>query len=125
MNKTTEHKYGLERKLHKVDATDQSVGRVATKVATLLMGKHKADYSPQTDCGDMVQVENMNKLKWTGNKLDSRVYQHHSGYPGGLKTKRIAEVYEKDPAEILRKTIYNMLPKNRLRAKMLKRIKFV
>lgn len=124
MNKETKHQYGLKKEVHKIDATDLSVGRLASQIAILLMGKNKVNYSPQTDCGDLVEIANADKLKWTGKKLEQREYIHYSGYPGGLKRKKVAEVFKQNPQEVVRKTVYNMLPKNRLRSKMIKRLKF-
>jgi large subunit ribosomal protein L13 len=125
MNKTTKHQYKFKRQVHRVDATGRSVGRVATEIAILLMGKNKPNYSPQTDCGDLVEAENVDKLIWTGNKLDNKKYYRHSDYPHGLKTKKVAEVFAQNPSQILERAVYNMLPKNHLRPKMMKRIKFI
>ncbi|MBI5621477.1 50S ribosomal protein L13 [Candidatus Falkowbacteria bacterium] len=125
MNRETKHKYNLPRTTKTVDAAGQSVGRLASTVAKILMGKDKADYSPQTDCGDCVEVKNVDKLRWTGNKLNSRLYRSHSRYPGNLKEIRVSSVWERNPGEVFRKTVYSMLPNNRLRAKRLLRIKFV
>lgn len=125
MNKETQHKYGLKKVLQKIDATDKAVGRLASEIALILMGKNKANYSPQTDCGDLVEVSNIKKLKFTGDKLDQKEYIHHTNHPGGLKYKKMSVVFKKDPAEVLTRTVFNMLPVNHLRDKLMKRIKFV
>jgi large subunit ribosomal protein L13 len=111
------------RQLHKIDATDQPLGRLASRVATLLRGKHKPSFVYNIDNGDFVHVENASKIKLTGKKLDQKKYYHHSGYPGGLKTKTLKELFEKNPAEVLKRAVYNMLPKNKLRKEMMKRLK--
>jgi len=125
MNNSTKHNYHLEKKVQKIDATGISAGRLSTKIAVFLMGKNKAAYSPQTDCGDIVEVNNVDSLKWTGKKLDSREYIHFSGYPGGIKRKKVSDVYKNDPEEVVKRTVFNMLPKNKLRQRLMKRIKFV
>lgn len=115
----------ITRKKQKIDATNQSVGRLASQIAQILMGKDKAEYQPHLDMGDVVLVKNVDQVKFTGKKLDQKEYYHHSGYPGGLKTKKMKEVFAKDPAEVLKKAVWNMLPKNKLRSERIKRLKFV
>ncbi len=112
----------IERKIHKIDATGKAVGRLATQIALILRGKHKSDYTPHLDMGDIVEVSNVNKLKFSGKKLEQKKYYHHSGYPGGLKETVLADLFKKDPAEVLRRAVRKMLPANRLRKKMLKRL---
>jgi len=124
-NQETKHKYGLKRALHKLDATDQPLGRLAGEIALLLMGKNKPSYSPQTDCGDMVEIANAKKVKLTGKKIRQKKYYHHSGYPGGLKTTKLSDLIVDNPANAIARAVKNMLPKNRLQAKMIKRLKFV
>lgn len=109
---------------HVIDATNQSLGRLASKIAVLLRGKHKPNFTPHLDQGDKVKVLNVDKIKVTSKKLEQKVYYKYSGYPGGLKKRKMAEVFEKNPQEVLRRAVYNMLPKNKLRAKMMKRLKF-
>lgn len=111
------------RKTHIVDASTASFGRIATHIARLLMGKNKPTYLPHVDMGDIVLVENINKIKVTGKKMEQKNYYSHSGYPGGLKTKKMKELWANDPFIILQKAVYNMLPKNRLRDKRIKRLK--
>lgn len=112
----------IERKLHQLDATEQSVGRLATRVATILRGKNKPEYQPHLDLGDIVEVKNIKQLKFTGKKLDQKKYFHFSGYIGGLKTKKMSEVYAKDPGEVLRRAVRDMLPPTKLRPAMMKRL---
>lgn len=109
----------IERKLHKIDAEDKSVGRLATQIALILRGKNKPEYLPHLDMGDMVQVSNINKLKFTGKKIEQKKYYKYSGYPGGLKTKKIADL---NPADILKRAVRDMLPPTAHRVSMLKRL---
>ncbi len=112
----------IERKLQKLDATDQSVGRLATRVATLLRGKHKPEYQAHLDLGDIVEVSNITKLKFTGKKLNQKQYYHFSGYLGGLKTRKMSDIYAKNPGEVLYRAVREMLPDTKLRIGMLKRL---
>lgn len=112
-----------ERKIHKIDASGKAAGRLASQIATILRGKHKPEYEPNLDMGDVVEVENADKMKFTGNKIEQKEYYRHSGYPGGLKKEKLREVYEKDPAEVLKRTVRGMLPDNKLRQNMMKRLK--
>lgn len=109
----------MERTEHTIDATDQILGRLATRVAIFLMGKHKVDYSPEKDLGDKVLVTNISKLKLNKKKIASKIYYTHSSYPGGLREMSAKNV---PPQKMLRQAIYTMLPKNKLRANMLKRL---
>ncbi len=111
-----------ERKTHKIDANNEAVGRLAGRIALILRGKNKPEYEPHLDMGDIVEVTNADKMKFTGNKLEQKEYYHHSGYPGGLKTKKVSEVMEKDPGEVLKRAVREMLPNNRLRKGMMKRL---
>ena len=115
----------IKRKTHTIDATDQVLGRLATQIATLLIGKGKESYRPNDDNGDIVIVKNTKKMKITGKKLDQKLYYHHSGYPGGLKTKKMGDVFKNDPNQVLHKAVYNMLPKNKLRKPRIKRLRFI
>ncbi len=109
----------MTRITHTVDATLITPGRLATKIAGLLMGKHKPDYQPYSDCGDLVKVINVAKLKFNPKRLAKTEYKHHTLHPGGLR-RTLAKDFT--PAEIMRKTVNNMLPKNKLRIRMLKRL---
>ena len=112
----------IERKLQKIDAAGQTVGRLGTKIANYLRGKNKPEYQPHLDLGDIVEVFNISQLKFTGQKLAQKQYHHFSGYIGGLKSKNMAEVFAKNPGEVLRRAVRDMLPPTRLRPGMLKRL---
>lgn len=112
----------IERKLHTIDATNQSIGRIAANIANILRGKNKPEYQPHMDMGDKVDVINLTQAKFTGVKLSKKEYYHHSGYPGGLKTTKLKDLFAKNPAEVLKKAVWNMLPKNKLRSEMIKRL---
>jgi large subunit ribosomal protein L13 len=111
-----------QRTTHEIDAADQSVGRLATRIATLLRGKNKPTYEPHLDQGDTVVVSNITKLKFTGQKLNQKVYHHYSGYPGGMKTEKLSKLVETKPEEVLWRAVYQMLPPTRLRKDMMKRL---
>ncbi|MBI4268485.1 50S ribosomal protein L13 [Candidatus Uhrbacteria bacterium] len=112
----------IVRKHHTIDASDRPMGRLASEVATILRGKNKSTYEPHIDAGDFVNIKNISKIKFTGQKLSQKVYHSYSGYPGGLKTKKIAEVMANDRGEVLRRAVYQMLPPTRLRSGMMKRL---
>lgn len=112
----------IERKLIKIDATDQSVGRLASQIAMILRGKTKPEYQPHLDLGDIVEVSNIDKVKFTGRKFEQKNYFSFSGYIGGLKTKKMSEVFSNNPADVLYRAVKQMLPANRLRNDMLKRL---
>lgn len=107
---------------HKIDANGKTPGRVATKIAHLLQGKDKVDYAPNKDIGDVVEVSNVDKMKFTGKKMDQKTYFSHSGYLGNQKFKSMKKVFENDPGEVLRRAVWNMLPKNRLRKPRMKKL---
>ena len=113
-----------KNKKHEIDASGKILGRLATEIAGLLRGKHKVDFDYHIDNGDFVVIANAKKIKVTGNKLQQKLYRHHSGYPGGLKEMTMEKLFKKDPAEVLRRAVYNMLPKNKLRQHMIKRLTF-
>lgn len=113
----------ISRTTHTLDATGQPVGRLAAQVATLLRGKHKVNFEMHLDQGDHVQVTGVANIKFTGKKLDQKVYRWHTNFPGGLKTLKASTLMKTDPADILRRAVYGMLPKNSLRDKMMKRLK--
>jgi len=106
-----------------VDAKDQVLGRLATKVASLLIGKDKPSFTPYLDSGDHVVVINANKIKMTGNKVEQKFYYSHSGYPGGLKEVPAKRVRESKPEWLVREAIVGMLPKNKLRARRAKKLR--
>lgn len=107
-----------------LDATNQSMGRLATKVATLLRGKHLVSYQPNLEPGTSVTITNLDKVKITGNKLETMKHHHYSGYHGGLYTKTLKMRLDKNPQEVFRTTVLRMLPINRMRAKLMKNLKF-
>ena len=97
-----------------IDATDKPLGRVASKAASIIRGKHKPIFTPHVDTGDNVIIINAAKVKLTGQKWDDKIYYHHTGWSGGIKSVTAKEVLEKRPSDLLKKAIYGMLPKNRL-----------
>jgi len=115
----------VKRNWHLLDAKDAVLGRLATQVAVLLMGKHKAVYSAHMDSGDYVVVTNCEKVKLTGKKEEQKVYRGHSGYPGGLKEVALAKVRKEHPLRILEHAVSGMLPDNRLKADRMKRLKLI
>lgn len=111
------------RKKIELDATNQAPGRLAAKMATILIGKHKPGYVPHIDSGDKVVIFNPDKIKFTGKKLDQKIYRHHTLYPGGLKEIPAKKMMEK-PTEVILHAVIKMLPKNKLRDNRMKRISF-
>ncbi|MEM9737566.1 MAG: 50S ribosomal protein L13 [Bacteroidota bacterium] len=105
-----------------VDATEQVVGRMASRLASLLRGKHKVDFTPHVPCGDKIVVLNADKIQWTGKKEENKQYISHTGYPGGQRVTTPAEIRQKDPTLILRRSVRGMLPKNKLRDLLLKNL---
>ena len=113
----------IEREWLVVDAEGQTLGRMATRIATILRGKHKPIYTPHVDCGDYVVVVNAGKVHVTGQKLDQKIYYRHSGYPGGLKQINLRRQLERHPERVIEAAVRGMLPKNRLGRKMFKKLK--
>lgn len=114
----------LVRERHQFDATDRIAGRLASETAILLMGKHKVTYRPNMDQGDFVEIFNLKKLKFSGKKIDKKTYFSYSGYPGGLKRRILGKFFSERPEEVFRKIVLRMLPKNKLRKEMIKRLTF-
>jgi len=108
---------------HVVDAKGQIAGRLASQLAPLLRGKHKPTYMPNVDCGDVVIVLNAEHIVLTGNKWNDKLYRWHTGYPGGLKERTAQQIKDRDPADILRKAVLGMLPKNKMRALQAQKLK--
>jgi large subunit ribosomal protein L13 len=106
-----------------VDAKGQVLGRLATRIARLLIGKDKPSYTPHLDCGDHVVVINAESVRLTGNKIDQKIYRHHSGHPGGLKEIPIRAMLQRRPEEVVREAVLGMLPKNKLRARRAKKLR--
>ena len=106
-----------------LDAKDETLGRLSSKIASILMGKNKAQYTPHNDLGDYVVVVNAEKIKVTGNKNTQKRYYRHTGYPGGLKSSTFSEIIEKDPENIILKAVKGMLPKNALGRQLFTKLK--
>ncbi len=113
----------VQRKWHLIDADGKHLGKLATRVATLLRGKHKPTFTPHVDAGDFVIIVNARKVALTGKKWTEKLYIHHSGYPGGLKSVSAAKLMEKKPERLITLAVQGMLPKNRLGKKLLKKLK--
>ena len=116
-------KTDLEKKWLLLDATDKTLGRLSAKISSILMGKNKAQYTPNNDLGDHIVVINAEKVKVTGNKNIQKKYYRHSGYPGGLKSSSFSEIIEKNPEDIILKAVKGMLPKNKLSNSMISKLK--
>ena len=114
----------INRKTVEIDAAGQSLGRLATQIARILIGKHKATYTPNVDGGDFVKVKNAKQVKLTGSKVEQKEYYSYSDYPGGLKTRTAKEKIVSDPGWMIRHAVDRMLPKNKLRAPRIKRLSF-
>lgn len=112
----------VTRQRHEIDATDLTIGRLATRIATLLRGKNKASYQPHLDQGDTVVVSNISKVRFSGKKLSQKEYYSYSGYPGGLKTRKMSDIFKAKPGEVLQRAVKQMLPPTRLREGMMKRL---
>ena len=113
----------IKREWHTIDAADEILGKVATRAAHLLSGKNKTIYAPNADVGDFVVIINANKIKYTGKKAEQKTYYRHSGYPGGLRSASLGKVMLETPELALEHAVKGMLPKNRLNARMMKRLR--
>jgi len=113
----------VERRWYVVDAEGETLGRLATRIADTLRGKSKPSYTPHVDTGDFVVVVNADKVAVTGKKLEQKQYYRHSGYPGGLRSRTLAEELERRPTEVLRKAVRGMLPRNRLARTQISKLK--
>jgi large subunit ribosomal protein L13 len=116
-------KENVERKWYVIDAKDQVLGRLAAEIARRLRGKHKPTYTPHIDTGDYVIIVNADKIRLTGNKLDTKIYYRHTGYPGGLKSITANKLLQRKPERVLEHAVKGMLPKNRLGRRMYKKMK--
>ncbi|MFN2165250.1 MAG: 50S ribosomal protein L13 [Anaerolineae bacterium] len=123
MRTFTAKKETIEREWFVVDATDQTLGRLAARIAPILKGKHKPTYTPHLDCGDFVIVVNADKVRVTGRKLDQKFYYRHSGYPGGISSISLRDQLAKFPERVIQAAVKGMLPKNRLGRQMMKKLK--
>ena len=122
MSTFLQKKENVERKWYVIDAEGKPLGRIASKAAHVLRGKHKATFTPHIDCGDYVIIVNAEKVLLTGNKLANKKYYSHSQYPGGLRERTAKEMIEKYPVEMVEKAVKGMLPKNRLGRAMYKKL---
>jgi large subunit ribosomal protein L13 len=123
MKTYTARPHRVEHEWYLVDAEGQNLGRLSTRIADTLRGKGKPQYTPHVDTGDFVVVVNAEKIAVTGSKLDTKLYRRHSGYPGGLRTRTLREQLERRPTEVIRTAVKGMLPKNRLAAAQLRKLK--
>lgn len=123
MKTYTAKKGDIERQWVVIDAQDQVLGRLATRVAQILRGKTKPVFTNHVDTGDFVIIVNAEKIRLTGNKLDGKVYYRHSGYPGGIKGMTAREMLERKPEQVIKTAVKGMLPKNRLGSKMISKLK--
>lgn len=114
----------MQRETHKIDASGKVLGKLAVEIAILLRGKEKPGFAPYKDIGDFVAVENVDKIKFTGNKMKQKKYYHHSGYLGGMRETPLEKLFQQKPSEVLRKAVWGMLPTNKLRSHQIKRLKF-
>lgn len=121
---TTKHanEATVQRNWYVVDGTNQTVGRMCAKIASVLRGKNKAYYTPHVDCGDFVIVTNCEKVKFSGTKLDDKIYINYSGYPGGKKEETAGELLRRRPVAVVERAVKGMLPKNKLGRKMYKKL---
>jgi large subunit ribosomal protein L13 len=116
-------KNDIDRRWHVVDAEGQVLGRLATRVATLLMGKHKPSYTPFLDCGDHVVVVNAEKIALTGNKMNDKLYHRHSGYPGSIREVRARRLLREHPERLIEAAVRGMVPKTKLGRQMLSKLR--
>jgi large subunit ribosomal protein L13 len=121
---TTQHanEATVQRNWYVVDGTNQTVGRMCAKIASVLRGKNKAYFTPHVDCGDYVIVTNCDKVRFTGKKMDDKTYINYSGYPGGKKEEAAGDLLKRRPDVIIERAVKGMLPKNRLGRKMYKKL---
>jgi large subunit ribosomal protein L13 len=113
----------IERRWYVVDATDETLGRLASRIARVLEGKHKPGFSPTLDSGDHVIVLNAARIAVTGDKLETKMYRRHSGYPQGFKEETLGHLLARRPEEVIRRAVKGMLPRNRLGAQQLRKLK--
>lgn len=112
----------VKRETHDIDATGEVLGRLSSRIAILLLGKHRVDFAPNADNGDAVRVTNASKIRLTGKKMEQKEYKSFSGYPGGLKSRIAKDVFARDPAWMIKNAVSHMLPNNRLRDARMKRL---
>jgi large subunit ribosomal protein L13 len=122
MKTTWKRKSDIERKWYTVDLEGQTLGRAASQIASLLIGKGKVDRVPNMDCGDHVIVLNSDLIEVTGKKMSDKIYYTHSNYPGGLKSETLAQLMERDSTKVIWNAVYNMLPQSKLKDTMIRRL---
>jgi len=110
-------------KNYTIDASDKKLGKLASEIAVYLRGKNSTDFAPNKISGNKVMVFNTSKIAYSGNKLEDKIYRRYSGYPGGVKEIALKDLIKKNPSEPLKKAVYDMLPKNTLRSKLIKNLK--
>jgi large subunit ribosomal protein L13 len=115
----------ITRVWHEIDVSAKPMGRIATEIANLLRGKNKRDFTPHMDLGDFVVAVNVEKMKFTGRKLEQNMYHHYTGYPGGLRSKSLKELMEKNPEMVLRRAVTNMIDDMKIRKQIMRRLKMV
>lgn len=123
MKTISARKEDVKRDWYIVDADGKVLGRLASRVASILRGKHKPIFTPHVDTGDYVIIVNASKIRVTGPKMEDKMYYHHTGYPGGLRSKSLGKFLKEKPGELMRRSIRGMLPKNKLGRAMLKKLK--
>jgi large subunit ribosomal protein L13 len=113
----------VDQNWHLVDAEDQVVGRLASRIARVLMGKHRPEYTPHIDTGEFIVVTNAAKVRFTGRKAENKRYYHYTGYPGGLRERTVSDLLERKPEEVLHLAVRRMMPKTRMGRAMIKKLK--
>ncbi|MBC8414453.1 MAG: 50S ribosomal protein L13 [Nitrospira sp.] len=116
-------KTDVDRKWYVVDADDQVLGRLASQVATVLRGKHKATFTPHTDTGDFIVIVNAGRVRLTGNKMQQKAYYHHTGYPGGIRKEMVKDILKDKPERVIESAVRGMLPKNKLGRQLFSKLK--
>ena len=123
MKTVSAKKESISREWYVVDATNKTLGRLSTAIANRLRGKHKPEYTPHVDTGDYIVVVNAEKVRVTGNKKTDKIYHHHTGYPGGIKSITFDKLIDKAPEQVIEKAVKGMMPKNKLSRSMLSKLK--
>ena len=123
MKTVSAKKESISQEWYVVDATNKTLGRLSTAIANRLRGKHKPEYTPHVDTGDYIVVVNAEKVRVTGNKTTDKIYHHHTGYPGGIKSITFDKLIDKAPEQVIEKAVKRMMPKNKLSRSMLSKLK--
>ena len=123
MKTTALRSQDIEQKWYLIDCSNQTLGRLSVRVANILRGKTKPEYTPNADVGDFVVLINAKNIKVSGSKNENKIYYSHSGYPGGIKKINFKDLLEKDPQKVLRNSVKGMLPKNKLNRQIIKKLK--